>query len=56
LGGARPAAGLSIPGRPEWILSAHLGTGGFGEIWRASDIDTRVQHVFKFCFQADRVN
>ena len=54
--GWRPAAGLSIPGRPEWILSAHLGTGGFGEIWRASDIDTRVQHVFKFCFQADRVN
>jgi len=53
--GWRPATGLSIPGRPEWILSTHLGTGGFGEIWLAADVNTRVQHVFKFCFQPDRV-
>ncbi|MCP4575295.1 MAG: SUMF1/EgtB/PvdO family nonheme iron enzyme [Deltaproteobacteria bacterium] len=53
--GWRPATGLSIPGRPDWILSAHLGTGGFGEIWLAADVNTRLQHVFKFCFQPDRV-
>jgi len=53
--GWRPAAGLSIPGRPEWIFSAHLGTGGFGEIWLAADKNTHAQHVFKFCFQADRI-
>ena len=48
--GWRPATGLSIPGRAEWILSTHLGTGGFGEIWLAADVNTRVQHVFKFLF------
>ena len=53
--GWRPATGLSIPGRPEWVLSTHLGTGGFGEIWLAADVNTRTQHVFKFCFQPDRV-
>ncbi|HIJ40850.1 MAG TPA: hypothetical protein HPP90_07205 [Deltaproteobacteria bacterium] len=46
----RPATGLSIPDRPDWILSAHLGTGGFGEIWQAADVNTHVQHVFQsFC-------
>lgn len=53
--GWRPATGLSIPDRPDWILSSHLGTGGFGEIWLAANVDTHVQHVFKFCFQPDRV-
>ena len=53
--GWRPAAGLSIPGRPDWILGTHLGTGGFGEIWLAADMNTLTRHVFKFCFQADRV-
>jgi eukaryotic-like serine/threonine-protein kinase len=53
--GWRPATGLAIPGRPDWILMSHLGTGGFGEIWLATNANTSAQHVFKFCFQADRV-
>ena len=53
--GWRPATGLAIPNRPEWILNSHLGTGGFGEIWLATNANIRAQHVFKFCFQADRV-
>lgn len=53
--GWRPATGLALPGRTDWVLSTHLGTGGFGEIWLATNANTHAQHVFKFCFQADRV-
>lgn len=34
--GWRPATGLTIPGRTDWILSSHLGTIGFVFLFRPS--------------------
>ena len=34
--GWRPAAGLSIPSRPHWLLEEQLGTGAVGEVWLAA--------------------
>jgi serine/threonine protein kinase/class 3 adenylate cyclase/dienelactone hydrolase len=53
--GWRPAAGLIIPGHDHWVLVDHLGVGGFGEVWLASNSHSGEKHVFKFCFQPDRV-
>lgn len=53
--GWRPAVGQIIPGRPHWVLEEQLGTGGFGEVWLASNVNSQDKHVFKFCFQPDRV-
>ena len=53
--GWRPAAGQTIPGRPHWTLDEQLGVGGYGEVWLASNVNTHDKHVFKFCFQPDRL-
>ncbi|MEM7586682.1 MAG: tetratricopeptide repeat protein [Acidobacteriota bacterium] len=55
LPGWRPAAGLTIPRRQDWTLNKKLGEGGFGEVWLASHGKTGAQHVFKFCFDAQRL-
>ena len=53
--GWRPASGLDIPQRGNWLLADKLGEGGFGEVWLATHKNTGEQRVFKFCFQADRL-
>ena len=53
--GWRPAPGLDIPQRGNWLLADKLGEGGFGEVWLATHKKTGEQRVFKFCFQADRL-
>ena len=50
--GWRPAPGLAIPDRVEWVIEKKLGEGGFGEAWLAHSSDTSERHVFKFAFGA----
>ena len=52
--GWRPAIGQTVPGT-SWVLEEKLGEGGFGEVWLGRDKILKSQHVFKFCFRADRV-
>ncbi len=53
--GWRPARGLPVPNRPNWILEERLGEGGFGEVWRARHEKTKAKRAFKFCFEPQRV-
>ncbi len=53
--GWRPAAGLVIPGRSNWLLEKKLGEGGFGEVWLARQRKLSQKRVFKFCFDAQRL-
>ena len=53
--GWRPAPGLTIPGRQNWVLQSQLGTGAVGEVWLGTNVNTRIKHVFKFCFEPQRV-
>jgi len=53
--GWRPEAGAPIPGHQNWVLESRLGTGGAGEVWLAANVNTRAKHVFKFCFEPERV-
>ncbi len=50
--GWRPAAGIPLKDRPNWILKEKLGQGGFGEVWMGEHVKTRDKRVFKFCFNA----
>src|SRR5439155_4903699 len=52
--GWRPAIGQEVP-NTKWVLEEKLGEGGFGEVWKARHEKLDEQHVFKFCFRADRV-
>jgi WD40 repeat protein/class 3 adenylate cyclase/tRNA A-37 threonylcarbamoyl transferase component Bud32 len=52
--GWRPAVGQQVPGT-SWVLEKKLGEGGFGEVWLGRDKRLKTDHVFKFCFRADRV-
>jgi class 3 adenylate cyclase/WD40 repeat protein/tetratricopeptide (TPR) repeat protein len=52
--GWRPSLDTVIPGT-EWQLEEKLGEGGFGEVWLGRHQRLKEQHVFKFCFRADRV-
>jgi serine/threonine-protein kinase len=53
--GWRSAKGLEIPGRKNWVLDSQLGTGAAGEVWLATNVNTNVKHVFKFCFEPERI-
>ena len=53
--GWRPAAGLEIPGRPDWILTELLGVGGFGEVWTGAHAKLQQRRAFKFCFDDERL-
>ncbi len=48
--GWRPAPGLGIPQRPNWVLERKLGEGGSGEAWLAAHRQTGDSRAFKFCF------
>jgi class 3 adenylate cyclase len=50
--GWRPAAGLHIPGRRNWVLRDKLGEGAFGEVWLAQNSTSAEPRAFKFCFDA----
>ncbi|MFN7940255.1 MAG: tetratricopeptide repeat protein [Thermoanaerobaculia bacterium] len=53
--GWRPAPGLAVPHRANWIFEKKLGEGGFGEVWLAQHKKTHERRVFKFCFELERV-
>ncbi len=53
--GWRPAPGLTVPQRPDWVVERKLGEGGFGEVWLAGHAETRERRVFKFCYDAERL-
>ena len=53
--GWRPAVGLVVPGRPNWVLENQTGEGGYGEVWIATHEKTDAKRIFKFCFEAERV-
>ena len=53
--GWRPAAGLEVPLRPGWVLQRQLGSGGFGEVWKARHRGLDTDRVFKFCFEPDQL-
>ncbi len=53
--GWRPAPGLEIPRRSNWVLAEKLGEGGFGEVWLGEQKKSGEQRVFKFCYEAERL-
>ena len=53
--GWRPAPDQEIPLRPNWQLTERLGAGGFGEVWLAHHKETAEKRVFKFCYEARRL-
>lgn len=53
--GWRPAIGIEIPQRTNWVLERSLGEGGFGEIWLARHKQSKARRVFKFCFEAEKL-
>ncbi|MDQ3440420.1 MAG: protein kinase, partial [Planctomycetota bacterium] len=53
--GWRPAIGLAVPQAPAWLLERKLGEGTFGEVWLARHQKLKQNRVFKFCFDAERL-
>lgn len=53
--GWRPATGLTISQRPNWVVERKLGEGGFGEVWLVGQAATNERRVFKFCYEAERL-
>ncbi len=53
--GWRPAPGIEVPHRPNWVLEEKVGTGGFGDVWRAEHKKTHEKRVYKFCYDGQRL-
>jgi len=53
--GWRPAPGIEIPERPNWVLQEKAGSGGFGEVWQAEHKKTGERRVYKFCYDLIRL-
>jgi serine/threonine protein kinase/class 3 adenylate cyclase/Tfp pilus assembly protein PilF len=53
--GWRPAPGVEIPERPNWVLQEKAGSGGFGEVWQAEHKKTGERRVYKFCYDLIRL-
>lgn len=53
--GWRPAPGIEVPLRPNWVLREKVGMGGFGDVWLAQHRKTGDKRVFKFCYDARRL-
>jgi len=53
--GWRPAANQPIPHSHGWILERKLGEGGVGEVWLGRHEMLGSHHVFKFCFDPDKL-
>jgi serine/threonine-protein kinase len=53
--GWRPAPGVEMPGRPNWVLRDKLGGGGFGDVWRAQHRKTGESRAFKFCYDLEQL-
>ncbi len=53
--GWRPAPGLQIPHRANWVVDKKLGEGAFGEVWLAQHAKTGERRVYKFCYEAERL-
>ena len=53
--GWRPAVGSLIPKRDNWRIVRKLGDGGVGEVWLAQHQQTHDSHVFKFCFDSQKL-
>ena len=51
LPGWRPAPGMDIPNRGNWVIQRKLGEGGFGEVWLVAHRKTGDRRVYKFCFE-----
>lgn len=51
--GWRPAPGLQVPQRRNWIVQRKLGEGGFGETWLVSHAKTGENRVYKFCYEKE---
>lgn len=53
--GWRPAPGLEIPLRPNWVVDDKISEGSSGEAWLASHSRTQERRVFKFCYDRSRI-
>lgn len=53
--GWRPASGLGVPQHKDWVLRDKLGEGSVGEVWVATHRQLDEQHIFKFCFDAEKL-
>ena len=53
--GWRPARGMTLPARPNWVLAEKLGEGGFGDVWLAEQAKTRERRVIKFCYSLEKL-
>ena len=51
----RPEPGRVIPQRRHWEVERRLGQGGFGEVWLAWHRKTAERRVFKFCYDAQKL-
>ncbi len=54
--GWRPAPGIEVPHRPNWVLEEKVGAGGFGDVWRAEHKKTHEKRVYKFCYDGQRLS
>ena len=54
--GWRPAPGLELPARPNWVVEKKLNAGGYGEVWLLNQRKTGERRVFKFCWDPESLH